>query len=217
MTVRGTAPSVGPENPLVLGGGGEEKARPDIPIQIPNQEQMAAATSERKNTTFITGQPLILWGEPTPPLLSSILLLYITALVHRQQFLFRRLLPFFNALPFFLDHSSIISEFAFFPLKSCMQKYNLMAMFQSLLRFPYKGWNFPNLSYLNNLEFSTFSFQQEHVFGSNAVLRVFFILLWRDQVFVFLAPFSKAICDSCNHYLTSDTKGQYRKFYTNTF
>lgn len=48
----------------------KSKARYPIQISGSNQEQRAALTSESRNTTFFTWQPLLLWGEPAPPLFS---------------------------------------------------------------------------------------------------------------------------------------------------
>lgn len=176
------APSVEPSNPLVPGGG-EEKGRPDIPIQVfqvPIRSKWLQWPQRTRTQPFSLGSHFYFGTSQLYHCSLCIFLLYITALVGRHQFLFNRLLPFFNAPVFFLDHSFILPGFVFFPIKSCMQKHKPTIAFKIFLYFPYKVWNFPELGFLNNPEFSTFPFQQGHVFGSNTMLRVFFILLWRD-------------------------------------
>lgn len=76
-----TSLSAGPANPLVLGGGGEEKARSDISIkmfQASIRSKCLWQHQENKNKAFFTWQPLLFWVKPAPPLLS----VHFSALYH---------------------------------------------------------------------------------------------------------------------------------------
>lgn len=141
-SVMGTAPSVGPANPLVLGGGGKEKAGPDIPIQmfhIPVRSKWLQQPQRTKAQPFPLSNHFYFGASQLHHCFLCILLLYITALLHRHQFVFSRLLPSYNALSFFpgpffcsfricifstktlyakIQTYTYVSQFSLFPLQS---------------------------------------------------------------------------------------------------